>query len=139
MAAEPGEKPIVFGAAYSVYVRAVRLTLIEKGVPYDLAERFGASTPSATKSRAAGWRPTKRASLRRWRNRRFAFRALDDIRGEAPWLAGPAVTLADLHAAPMFDYFLQTAEGREMFGRFPRLAAWWPPMAARLADLLAAG
>ena len=38
MAAEPATKPIVFGAAYSVYVRSVRLTLVEKGVAYDLVE-----------------------------------------------------------------------------------------------------
>ncbi|MHA1152217.1 MAG: glutathione S-transferase family protein [Alphaproteobacteria bacterium] len=31
-------EPIVFGAAYSVYVRAVRLALTEKGVPYRLEE-----------------------------------------------------------------------------------------------------
>ncbi len=31
-------KPVVFGAAYSVYVRAVRLALAEKGVPYRLEE-----------------------------------------------------------------------------------------------------
>ena len=28
--------PILYGAPYSVYVRAVRLTLEEKGVPYEL-------------------------------------------------------------------------------------------------------
>jgi glutathione S-transferase len=33
---EPDDKPIVFGAPYSVYVRAVRLALEEKGVAYDL-------------------------------------------------------------------------------------------------------
>ncbi len=31
-------RPIVFGAAYSVYVRSVRLTLAEKNVPYHLVE-----------------------------------------------------------------------------------------------------
>lgn len=31
-------KSVVYGAGYSVYVRAVRLTLAEKGVPYDLVE-----------------------------------------------------------------------------------------------------
>ncbi len=31
-------EPIVFGAAYSVYLRAVRLALEEKGVPYRLEE-----------------------------------------------------------------------------------------------------
>jgi glutathione S-transferase len=30
------DKPIVFGAPYSVYVRAVRLALEEKGVDYEL-------------------------------------------------------------------------------------------------------
>src|ERR1700730_7833697 len=30
------DKPIVFGAPYSVYVRAVRLALEEKGVAYEL-------------------------------------------------------------------------------------------------------
>jgi glutathione S-transferase len=30
------DKPIVFGAPYSVYVRAVRLTLEEKGIAYEL-------------------------------------------------------------------------------------------------------
>lgn len=31
-------KPKVYGAAFSVYVQAVRLTLAEKGVPYELIE-----------------------------------------------------------------------------------------------------
>ena len=31
-------QPVVFGAAYSVYVRTVRLTLAEKDVPYRLVE-----------------------------------------------------------------------------------------------------
>ena len=31
-------EPIIFGAAYSVYVRAVRLALAEKGVAYRLEE-----------------------------------------------------------------------------------------------------
>jgi len=34
--AQMSDRPIVFGAAYSVYVRAVRLVLHEKGVAYDL-------------------------------------------------------------------------------------------------------
>ena len=40
-------QPIVFGAAYSVYVRTVRLTLAEKDVPYKLVEIdvFGESGP----------------------------------------------------------------------------------------------
>jgi hypothetical protein len=33
---QPTDSPIVFGAPYSVYVRAVRLALKEKGVQYEL-------------------------------------------------------------------------------------------------------
>ena len=42
-------RPIVFGAAYSVYVRTVRLVLAEKNVPYDLVEIdvFGEGGPPA--------------------------------------------------------------------------------------------
>jgi len=41
--------PILYGAAYSVYVRAVRLALAEKGVPYRLVEVdvFAATGPPA--------------------------------------------------------------------------------------------
>jgi hypothetical protein len=35
---EKDGKVVVFGAAYSVYVRAVRLALTEKSVPYELVE-----------------------------------------------------------------------------------------------------
>jgi glutathione S-transferase len=38
MASEYGDAPILFGAPYSVYVRAVRLALEEKGVSYRLVE-----------------------------------------------------------------------------------------------------
>jgi glutathione S-transferase len=51
--------------------------------------------------------------------------------GEGPWLAGPALTLADLHAAPMFDLFLRTPAGAAMLPRHPRLDAWWRTIAAR--------
>jgi len=33
-----GQRPVVYGAAYSAYVRIVRLALHEKGVDYDLEE-----------------------------------------------------------------------------------------------------
>jgi glutathione S-transferase len=54
------------------------------------------------------------------------------------FLAGEMLTLADLHAAPMFDYFLQTREGAEMLARRPNLAAWWPPMRDRQSMLATA-
>jgi glutathione S-transferase len=50
---------------------------------------------------------------------------------DGPWLAGPDLTLADLHAAPMFALFLQTPEGEAMLPRHARLAAWWSAIRAR--------
>jgi glutathione S-transferase len=45
----PDDKPVVFGAPYSVYVRAVRLALEEKAVAYDLVpvDIFAPEGPSA--------------------------------------------------------------------------------------------
>jgi glutathione S-transferase len=47
------------------------------------------------------------------------------------WLAGDKVTLADLHLAPMMDFFLMTEEGRRLMGIFPALSAWWGRMKIR--------
>jgi glutathione S-transferase len=54
------------------------------------------------------------------------------------FLAGAQLTLADLHAAPMFDYFLQTQEGTEMLARRPALAQWWQRMRGRQSMLASA-
>ncbi len=61
---------------------------------------------------------------------RTCLAALNDLRPDAAWLTGDTLTLADLHAAPMIEYFLRTPEGR-MLGDQPRLARWWTAMAAR--------
>ena len=61
---------------------------------------------------------------------RTCLAALNDLAPRAPWLAGDQPTLADLHAAPIVDYFLQAPEGR-MLGDWPRLARWWSAMAVR--------
>jgi glutathione S-transferase len=53
--------------------------------------------------------------------------------GRAPFLAGDAPTLADLHAAPMFAYFLAAPEGMAMLAERPALAGWWQHMAERPA------
>ncbi|MBS9476058.1 glutathione S-transferase family protein [Ancylobacter radicis] len=57
--------------------------------------------------------------------------ALTDLMGEGPWLAGPHLSLADLHLAPMVAYFRLAPQGAAMMDRFPALAAWWSRMAAR--------
>jgi glutathione S-transferase len=61
---------------------------------------------------------------------RTCLAALNDLAPDTAWLTGDSLTLADLHAAPMIEYFLRTPEGR-MLGDRPRLARWWTAMAAR--------
>lgn len=67
---------------------------------------------------------------------RLCLGALQDLMAPGPWLAGPALSLADLHAAPMLAYFRLTPEGAALLAEHPALAAWWermntrPPMTA---------
>ena len=51
--------------------------------------------------------------------------------GEAPWLAGPAISLADLHAAPMVALFRLAPEGARLLGREDRLLGWWERVSTR--------
>jgi glutathione S-transferase len=198
---------ILYGAAYSVYVRAVRLVLAEKGVPYRLVEVdvFAPGGPPAEHRlrhpfgripafehdgfalyesgainryvdeafagpplQPAGAKPRARMNqvlgildsyaypalvwdifverVRAPRNGRPAdeariaaalpraetcLAALAAIKGEQPFLAGAALSLADLHAAPIFAYFTMTPEGRAMLGRHGGIARWWAAIAAR--------
>ena len=202
------DRPIVFGAAYSVYVRAVRLVLHEKGVAYDHVDvdvfapsgppaehlarhpfgripafehdgfpalrkqrdralcrcgvrraavatgrtaRAGADEPGAERARRlllphAGLghlrrtcacagdvaaRRTRRASPPRCRAPTPACARWRRSAATVRWLAGPALTLADLHAAPMFVYFRMAPEGAAAIARHPRIAAWLDAMMAR--------
>jgi glutathione S-transferase len=198
---------ILYGAAYSVYVRAVRLALEEKSVPYRLVDvdvfapggppeehrlrhPFGripafahdgfALYESGAISRyvdeafagpplqPAGVQPRARMNqvlgildsyayptlvwdifverVRAPRNGRPAdeqriaaalpraetcLAALAAIKGEQPFLAGSALSLADLHAAPIFAYFTMAPEGCAMLGRHGGIARWWAEIAAR--------
>jgi glutathione S-transferase len=62
---------------------------------------------------------------------RTCLNALSALMGDGKWLAGSALTLADLHAAPMFDYLLRTAEGRDLVTSTPPLLRWWNQVAQR--------
>jgi glutathione S-transferase len=62
--------------------------------------------------------------------------ALSKMMGAGPFLAGPDLSLADLHAAPIFAYFHVAPEGAGALARHPSLSAWWGRMAGR-ASLLA--
>jgi glutathione S-transferase len=57
--------------------------------------------------------------------------ALAAMPADDPWLTGTSLTLADLHAAPMFAYFRMAPEGSELLSRHPGLVRWWDAMAAR--------
>ena len=173
--------PILYGAAYSVYVRAARMALAEKGVGYRLVEVdvFAAGGPPAEHLARQpfgkipafehdGFRLYETGAITRyvdeafegpalqsadpraraWMNQAISIqdayvysdlvwglyierveaprrgRTPDEARiarllpraetclaalenlADGPWLAGPTLTLADLHAAPMFDLSL---------------------------------
>lgn len=199
--------PVVYGAAYGVYVRAVRLTLEEKAVAYRLEEVdvFAPGGPPASHlarqpfgkipafehdgfrlyeagaiaryvDEAFGEPPLQPTDLRmRARMNQaigvldaYAYRtlvwdvfvervrapaqgrppdeakiaaalpraetclaALEEIAGAGPYLAGPALTLADLHAAPMLAYFAEAAEGAALLARHAKLRRWLDLMRAR--------
>ncbi len=61
---------------------------------------------------------------------RQALNALEAlIAGE--FIAGKAVSLADLHLVPICDYFRQTPEGESLLSGTPRLTRWWATMSRR--------
>lgn len=57
--------------------------------------------------------------------------ALDALRGTSMFLAGPAVSLADLHAFPMFRCFCLAPEGNTMLQQYPELLRWYHAMHVR--------
>jgi glutathione S-transferase len=200
-------RPVLYGAAYSVYVRAVRLALHEKGVDYDHVDVdvFAPSGPPAAhlarhpfgripafehdgfllyessaieryidgafegaplqptelhaqarmnqalsvldgycyrtlvwdifvervRAPATGRAPDEARVAAALPRAETCVRALADIGGAGPWLAGATLTLADLHAAPMFIYFRLAPEGAAAIARHPRIAAWLDAMLAR--------
>lgn len=62
---------------------------------------------------------------------RISLAAITRLMSGKAWLAGDDITLADLHLAPMMDFFLMTQEGRRMIANFPLLGAWWERMKRR--------
>jgi glutathione S-transferase len=199
-------RPKVYGAAYSTYVRTVRLTLEEKGIPYDLVEvdvfapdgppaeylkinpfgripsfehddfqiyealpiaryideTFGAPTlqPRDICERARmnqiisvldsyayrtfvwdiyversnglrGKTPDEKRIASALPRAHACLDALCALIGDGKWLAGSALSLADLHAVPMFDYLLRTTEGEDLLSSSPPMMRWWNQVAVR--------
>ena len=58
------------------------------------------------------------------------------LKAPGGWLLGDSSTLADLHAAPMFGYFVKAPEGRALLADHPELSRWWE-RAAKLPGLAA--
>ena len=50
---------------------------------------------------------------------------IEGLMGGEEFLCGGAISLADLHLAPILDYFARTGAGRAALERHPRLSAWW--------------
>ena len=57
--------------------------------------------------------------------------AISGLINEAAWLAGKFISLADLHAAPMFAVFRLAPEGQRLLDAEARLRAWWDRISAR--------
>ncbi len=56
--------------------------------------------------------------------------ALEALASE-PFLAGPGLSLADLHVGAMIAYFTLAPEGVALLASHPRLAAWWGRLSRR--------
>jgi glutathione S-transferase len=201
------DRPIVFGVPYSVYVRAVRLALEEKGVAYELVpvDIFGPGGPPADHMRRhpfgkipafehEGFRLYEAGAVTRYVDETFAgpslqpgdsrsrarmtqiisildsyayrtlvwdiyvervarpatgsaadearitaalpkaevcLSALAELMDEEPWLSERTVSLADLHAAPMFALFRLAPEGEHLLSPHDRLVGWWDRVSAR--------
>jgi glutathione S-transferase len=200
-------KPTVYGPDYSTYVRTVRLTLDEKGVPYDHVDvkmlEGEHKKPDHLQRNPFGYVPAfehdgmmlyETGAISRYIDRAFAGPALqpgeptalarmdqiisivdsfaypsiitrvvmqrivapmlggkadeaiiesglerarmslseiERLQGGAPFLAGPTLSLADLHVVPIFDYLLATPEADKVLPKESGLRAWWQRMSDR--------
>ena len=57
--------------------------------------------------------------------------ALEGLIGTGEFFAGDTLSLADLHVAPVYDYFSQTPEGAAALGNTPNLRRWWDAVSQR--------
>ena len=57
--------------------------------------------------------------------------ALEALIGEKDFFAGTTLSLADLHVAPIYDYFSQTPEGETALRGTPNLRRWWAAISER--------
>ena len=60
-----------------------------------------------------------------------ALGVLENLLGDQPFLAGKALSLADLHLAPILAYFSATKEGEQVLAATPNLRRWFAAMSTR--------
>jgi glutathione S-transferase len=199
--------PVLYGPAFSTYVRSVRLALEEKGAPYRLEEiniledahktpEYRARHPFAKVPAFEhdGFELYETAAIMRYVDETFegpslqpdeprararmtqvhsimkpyaypacigacviqrlvvplmggtpdeavvaeavpqattSVEALDALIDGNEFFAGGKLSLADLHVAPIYDYFSQTPEGETALGGTPNLRRWWDAISQR--------
>jgi len=57
--------------------------------------------------------------------------ALAEILGDGDYFGGAGFSLADAHAAPIFDYFVKASEGQDLLKAQAPLAGWWARVGGR--------
>lgn len=57
--------------------------------------------------------------------------AIEALLGDGPYLAGAALSLADLHAAPLIQFLSLCPGCDDLLGSNPRLTAWWDSIRER--------
>lgn len=62
-----------------------------------------------------------------------AYRVLEEFLDDRLFLVGDALSLADLHLAPNYAYFLMTPEGENITQDTPALQRWWDTVKDREA------
>ncbi len=60
-----------------------------------------------------------------------ALGALEALATGGDFLVSTTLSLADLHLAPMADYFSRAPEGKQLLSEYPRMSAWWRAMQRR--------
>lgn len=81
--------------------------------------------------RTAAGRPVDEGEITRGLDGSAKVLAAVEALASEPFLAGPTLSLADLHVGAMVAYFTLAPEGAAMLAKYPRLAAWWGRLSRR--------
>jgi glutathione S-transferase len=66
---------------------------------------------------------------------RITLQELTRLSADRPFIAGPALSLADLHAYPMLTLLRLAPEGRDLLMEVPAIEAWHQRMAGRASSV----